>query len=450
MPNVIKYQFDSDPQKALAGMGKMIAKQEESIQKLKEMNRQGKKAGGEMVGRAASLVTQWLSVGGAISSARAALQQYQQQSAQAAQKRLSKEDVLKKLIQISGGDEKKYNAFVRTGETLSKDYGIEEVQALIDVFTGASLGLSNKQIVKVGGWKKFVSKITPLVEGSAGIATQFGEAALGGTHAGRINAGLAGAEFSKVGVEELMANVLAPGQSVLKLGGTPAELFAAVSVFAKGLKSVEEAATVVGRYADVVTRDKRFKGVGYIESLEMLSRMSESERKAVIGENVRAEKGMGLGLQNLEVLKDLVDEINRSVAATGTPTSRINLAKDLSDKVLGPMTAQQRTKASRGIAEEKVMGLPQLRREAMRDTVMEAATTNKLNVFARWVLEKEFGFHMATGTDPEVMARQYGTTLTHQRGEEMTRENIARNIDELVRLGRERNDQVRISGEPLE
>lgn len=314
----------------------------------------------------------------------------------------TEEEGLKRLIQISGGDKARFADFKATAVALQTERGFGPAEALKLVFEGVSLGLSTAEVRDAGKFKGFAANISPLIQAGAGIRAAFGESALGGTLDSAINALLAGAEASKVDVTQLSSSVLGPAQAVKRLGGTAAETVAAVATAAVALKSVEEAETAISRLADVLVKDRRFKGKGLVESIEILAGLTERQRDLVIGENVRARRGAGVLIESLEKLKSTLASVDEAVAATGTKESRINQALRLSgsDVKLANLTIKQRAVALQTVAETGEFGSEQLQRDAIFAAVRADLTDKGAGFFERLAVNTEIALADFFGTAP--------------------------------------------------
>jgi len=314
----------------------------------------------------------------------------------------SEESERKRLIQIAGGSKEKLAAFHKTADQLVIERGIGLAEALNLVFEGTSLGLSQSQIRASGRFKAFASDIQPLFQATAGLRAAFGKDAAGGSIDANINALLAGAEASKVDVVTLSRAVLGPAQSVKKLGGTAEETIAAVSVAAIALKSSEEAETAVGRLSDVLARDRRFKGLGLEASIDLLASFTEAQRDAVIGENVRAKRGAGVLIENIGLFKRTLENVNESIAATGTIESRINQALALvgQDPTLVSLTIRQRAAGQLAISERN-FGNKQLLRDAASEAIFADLNNNRAGFLRRVMTRGVVGFQNFFGMDAE-------------------------------------------------
>jgi len=324
----------------------------------------------------------------------------------------TEEEGLKRLLQISGGSTAKFESFKTTARQLQVERGIEPAEALKLVFEGISLGLSNAEVRDAGKFKGFAKDISPLLQAGAGIRAAFGEEALGGKLDSVVNALLAGAEASKVDVTQLSSSVLGPAQSVKKLGGTAGETVAAVATAAVALKSVEEAETAIGRLADVLVKDRRFKGKGLVESVEILAGLTERQREQVIGDNVRARRGAGVLIENLERLKLTLASVDEAVAGTGTADSRINQALRLSgqDRTLSALTIKQRAAGLLSTTDTSRFGSEELLRQAILDAKRADLSARGAGFIERTTTGIGIAFDEFFGTRSGVLLQQAGAS----------------------------------------
>lgn len=380
MPGKAQIIFNASVDKSIQAMSRQIDKLEEQNNKLREANQESRKATEGLEGMDGALssiggrVAGLLSVGSAVAGITSAVREFQVLRESGIEGTLSEEGSLKRLIQISGGDEKRFQELRAIGADLSDTFGIERAEALQLTFEGASLGMSDEEIRRSGRFKRFAENVRPLFTGAAGISAAFGEGAVGGTVDTAVNAMLAAAEKSKVGVEDIAANVLAPAQSVKALGGTGEELLAALSVGAVALKSPEEASTAIGRLADVVRGDERFAGKGLGSAIDLLASMSPDEVTDVLGENVRARRGFGVLTENREAFRDTLAEIKAAIRETGTAGSRISMAVRLAETAEPVQSIE-----GFNIAEQRLRGTTQeYFSDELANAIIEKAVTTAL------------------------------------------------------------------------
>ncbi|KPL05257.1 hypothetical protein AMJ85_12040 [candidate division BRC1 bacterium SM23_51] len=293
----VHIEFTSDHQKVLQGLARSNEKLDQQVRKLRQVDRAGRGVGQSFQNAFAGISSTIAGMVGlhmAIGKVNQALQQQMELRRSVVGRIEHEEYALKRLIQISGGKPEVFKRYKEIAATLVEKPGMPHAEALDLVFKGVSLGFTDEQIKQMGQFKRFAGDVRPLLEGIAGLRAAFGKEAAGGTPESVMNAMLAAAEKSKVDVEMVAAEALTSAQAVKQLGGTAEESLAALAVATEGLKSAERAATAVGRFADVVGRDPRFRGKGLTAALVTMSQMTELQRKAVLGENIRAVRGAGV------------------------------------------------------------------------------------------------------------------------------------------------------------
>ncbi len=437
MADNVHITFTSEHEKVLQGLAKTNAKLEKQIGNLKKLNREGRGATKSIKGIGAAAfagAAGFVSMSRAIGAVNSALQRQAQIRKGAAGRIEEQERTLKQLVQVSNTQEDLNNHLANTARIRAAGPGITQGQAQALQFQGVSLGFTPDEIVQIAGFKKFASDLGPVIEGIAGLGAAFGKQALGGTPRTRVNALLAAAQLSKVDIETISGEALTAAQPVKGLGGTAAETLAAVSVATVGLKSAEVAATAVARLADVLKGQRQFKGKGLAESLEILAGLSERRRADVIGKNIRAERGAGVLLQNLDAFRSTLAEINRAVAAppgTGRAAVAMRLAETTAP--LADLIGAQRAREERKAGEEKRFGPAQLDRNAIFDILSDVTEPGAIVQATQ-----DFDKFLANlfGQDPLTVAQaQRGLRLFRPEDQE-AQEEFTRRVRELgVELG---------------
>ncbi len=485
MSQNVHVEFTSDHEKVMRGLQKQNAGLQKSVDQLRKINREGKKASksvGKIGGSAFAALAQFGSLRAAIMRVNAALQQQVQLRREAAGRIESQESSRKRLLQISGGDPEKLAGFERTAATLVRQQGFSVAEAQELTFAGISTGFTNEQIVKMGNFKKFAKDIKPLIEGVAGIQKVFGAGALGGTPESIISASLIGARESKVSVEQLLAEVLKPGKSIRRLGGTAAETLAATAVATITTKSPELAATEVARLADVLGTKKQFKGQSFSESLKQLSLLSGPQQEKLIGKNLRAQRGVDALLNNLPLFLSILAKVKAgAISGPQSMSQRLQRLSE-SDPILRGLSGKQRARESSHQTSEDIEGPRQLTREAVVAVLQElmertgqTPITKAQIDFQLWLREafglraegvigrSTFGRHAYTRF--QELLEQSGYTLDPSTGRVMPLQGAAtgdtpasntqadetnRLLDNIDRNIEEGKGSLVVSGEPLE
>lgn len=409
MPRGLKYQIDADPSKAIAAQNKHIAKLDEEIRKLRELGQTGQRAGNRAaqgMDKLLSRAARFVSLAGAIGLARQALQEFAEVRTGAAEDIRQREQGVKQLLQISDTAQQLQRK-KDLANFLTTEYGVNYLRGPEVVFQGFSLGLNEEQIKNMGRYKWFAENILPSVVAPGKLFAAFGPQAAGGTEDTVTNAILAAARFSAANISQLSEAVLGPAADVEKLGGTARETIAAVSIAAKALKSVDEAETAVARFAQVIARHPRFKGLGIERSLEKLAGMSESARERIVGENVRARKGLHVLLKNLEDFPLVMQLIDAAIAATGTPESEINRRIRAGRETPSERARfeAQRAEGRRRVEEER-LGVIGLQQQTVLEAYRAYAARADIGVAERFMGMAQLRTRAFLGATPEAMARQ--------------------------------------------
>jgi hypothetical protein len=354
--------------------------------------RQNKRAfGPQAVAGLARYAGGFLSIGTAIATAGKALRDFRETQKSAAAGVTGSAADIKRLVQISGGDPKRFAAYMGALPELAKQ-GVKPAEAIQMMFAGQSLGFTRQQVVSAGRYKAFAQDLKPLLEAPAGLRAAFGADTFGGKMDAAVNALLAGAEKSRVNVEQLAAQVLTPAQAVKKLGGGAVETIAAVSTAAPALASVEEAATAVGRASDILARQKKLKGGGLLAGIEYAAGLSEKDLTKLIGENIRAERGIRVLIENLPKFRETIDAIGVAVRETGTEDSRIKQAVAIARQAgpLRELRQAERAEATRRVEEMGALAAPELQRKAIEDATMAVYAKRGVGPFSRMATQAEF------------------------------------------------------------
>jgi hypothetical protein len=341
-----------------------------------------------------------VSIGTAIGTATRALRDYREVQKSAAGGVTGSAADIKRLVQISGGDPRRFQQYMQGMGGLAKQ-GVMPAEAMQLMFAGPSLGFTVPEVVSAGRYKAFAQDLKPLLEAPAGLRAAFGAETFGGKMDAAINALLAGAEKSRVNVEQLASQVLTPAQAVKKLGGGAVETIAAVSTAAPALASVEEAATAIGRAADILARKPELKGRGLVAGIEYAAGLSEKDLTKLIGENVRAERGIRVLIENLPKFRGTIEAINTAVRDTGTMESRINQGIRLarSERPLRELRMAERAESARKLGEMQAFAAPELQREAIQNALMAVYAQQRVGPFSRLATQAEFGIRALLGDD---------------------------------------------------
>lgn len=303
---------------------------------------------------------------------------------------------MKKLVTLAKGDPHKLAGFLQTSGNLRSKFGFGPALALETVFSGKSFGFDAGQIEEFGSFRRFSMDVRPFMKASAGMQAAFGAK---GAHFANpditMAALLAAAEASEVEPSVIATAAMAAAQAVKNLGGNPEELLAAMAPIIAGSKTTETAVTGIGRFADVVERDPRFKGVGLLGAVDLAAGLSERELKKLIGENVQAKRGFGLQKENRAAVAAVLESILSAEAAVGTERSLLaGTARVVrGHRGLAIQGMAQSAASAADLAEEKALSAAQNLRNIQADTlrqirVAQGTSENVLANINDWLDQK--------------------------------------------------------------
>ncbi len=388
---MIVVEMTSDEARLWKGMRRIVAQQEKMERGFTKVGRSGQRAGDKSkaafaTGPLKSYVAALVGVGGITMGLRSVIglfDKFKERAKGAGQELYETETNMKKLLQISG-TQAEYDAHIASADQLVKQRGIPLAEALGLEFKGASVGFTSEQVQTFGSFKEFSTEIAPLIDAVGGLKKAFGSEVAGGTIKSTINALLVGAKTSKAELAEIAEHVLRPAQAVKRTGGNAPELVATLGVIGHALKSTDEAATQIRAMATELHKNEQLRGKGLLGGVEALSGMSQQQRDKVLT-NVRAASGYGLITQNLAEIHQVEAGIREAIAATGTPGSKIQQARELYARSpeLVSMTEASKALQIRRMTEQRRLGAPELTVEAVIDTMRSTLVDEGAGPFAQ-------------------------------------------------------------------
>lgn len=398
-PQRAQVVWEHDVDKALSDMNRQLTAIQEQNEALKETGGHAEDAskktdllGGSLDG-VVSKVAGIVSIGAAMAGIVDSVRDFQSLQANAAAGLLGEEATRKQLIQISGGDAERFAELSAISDDVSTRFGIERSAAQQFTFEGASLGLTDAEILRSARFSRFTADPTSLITGAAGFQAAFGEETTGGSIDSIVNAGLQAAGVSKVGVSDIFREALGGAQAVKSIGGTGEELLAAIGVATVALKSTEEATTQVRALANLLaTEGGAFKDAGLLGGLEILEAMSPDDLQDLVGKNVRAKGGASVLLQNLDQFRATLAAEERAIEATGSADSNINRAVALAES-LPSVAGIERAKsgAAMQITAERDAFQDELTREAIRSAYQATLAEAEIGPVNRGILGAQLG-----------------------------------------------------------
>jgi len=323
----IRYDIDADPQRAVQKLSRVVAKQEQVIQKLHGTNRAGRKTGGTF-SKVTKSLSSMISVGAGLSIITRFFQDMKRQGEEAQSTIDSMFDSMRRLSQIAKTPEE-FQKFRNIAFDVSKETGLALKDAVDLTFSALSSEFTPEQIkqfapvqstIDLAGAFRTVELLRTQFKGTAGTPEQI------------LAQVLAGSKKSPLGFEEVGPGTARAAAAFSGLGGTIQETIAATAFAAKGEKP-EEAVTGIRAFADELAKKDAFVGRGLIDSIKQLRDQFgtagggvDEERLAAFFSNTRARAGAKLLVPNLDTLQKFVSDIERGRAQAGTPEGPIQTA----------------------------------------------------------------------------------------------------------------------------
>lgn len=336
------FVYEGETGEAVRAIKRLEVSVTKAEKSLKGMGRAGKSTGESFDGMGlAKQLAGWVSVGGAIAAATVAMQEH------AAIRKSTLEDMgaiqadWKRLVQISlpedltEGWEVALANFQRAkalGDVLGTEYGMGQGRYLF-AFEALSSGFTEAETKNIAVFRKFADDITSVMRGVAGVKAAYGREALGGKPAGITGGMLSAAAIAKVGIEDIAGATLAMSAEVKAIKGTAAESIAALGPITFALDSTQEATTAIARLAQVMRRDEEMKTAGLFGAMRLMMEMTEGERDALIGENVRARRGYDKMTEAWPKIQKSFENIQIGLSFAGTEYAPAAMAKTVAEHI---------------------------------------------------------------------------------------------------------------------
>jgi len=438
----LKYQIEGDPQKAIAALSKLVAKQEEAVQKLRDTNKAGRDVNrtfdgmGDAIGR-------YVTVGAGIAVVATALRQQEQIANEAAQRISGMADNLKRLIQISNsaGESRALQGLARG---IASDVGIPEGQAIGLAVEGITSGFTPAETKTLSRAVLFEADAQRFIKAIDSIHDAFTD--LPGGVEGTANVALRGLkERTQANVNEVLEAAKANADIFGELGGTFVQA-AAIGTVTAGQRDPQQAAAQVRMFLSKLITDPqgRFKGgADVFADIKASEALSDPEMDKLFGEREKAGAALarGLLLRNLPRMETLAGAMSAAAGAAGTPSSLFAQAqrRAIEDPRLASDLAKRR--AEERLAESREgEGITENRRKAVIAETMRRLEGEGRNFLNLGLNRLGLELSRVTGMSPEYIAQQ-GAVSIRGRAPFMPATRALRD-----RVNRERDEVLESSG----
>lgn len=438
----LKYQIEGDPQKAITALSKLVAKQEEAIQKLKDTNRAGRDVNRTVDGMS-DAIQQYVTIGAGVAVVATALRQQEQIATEAAQRIGGMADNLKRLIQISNSATES-KAIQGLAKGIARDVGIPENQAIGLAVEGITSGFTPDQTKTLSRVALFEADAVRFVKAMDAIHDSFTD--LPGGVEGTANTALRLLKERTFGnVNEVLEAAKANADIVGELGGTFAQA-GAIATVAAGQRDPQQAAGQIRMFLSKLITDPqgRFKGGGDVfADIRASEGLTDQQIDKLFGERERAGATLarGLLLRNLPRMEALAGEASAAAGAAGTSQSLFREAqrRALDDPRLASTIAMRRSEERLAESREGE-GITENRRKSVISETMrrlEGEGRNFLNLgLNRLLLETS----RITGMSPEYIAEQGAVSIRGRAPFTFSNQELRDRVD------RERTDILQSAG----
>jgi len=314
----VKFVLDADTAKAVQGFLKVVDAQKKTEGQFDRTNRKGQKQGDMLlkigtdgVRHIAGLVTQWISVAGAIGGATKALSAYNAMKAAGEDRAKSVRFQLGALSQLFAGDQQGFDKAVAEGYKTSVQAGMPLGEALGLQFGLQSFGIADQREMFADLYGT-VEDVKATAEAAVTLQTAFGEKETGSIR-DVLSKGLAASGKTKTSLDTIM-NAMSGGAALFRqLGASDEEAWATAAVLSRVTKNPEEAITQMeGITTGLMRHDLGGKGMfAGLQAIDKeLAGKTEAERIAWFG---RKEGNIGA----LNVTNNMADvmDVFREVSA---------------------------------------------------------------------------------------------------------------------------------------
>lgn len=406
----VDYKVGADAQKAIDELSKMNAKLQESVEGLKNADKEGKNAGGALDGLV-SKVGGMISLGAAIGGVATMLNQVEADAQAAFDTIEAAIASTKKLLQISPTTED-LEGFKKTTTEIQLSTGLSRELSssiLFDVLSAGGTQQGGKEAAGVFAIEEEPQAVAAAVFNLRGLNEQFGSVAelinLLGEAAGGANA--------QIG--SLAAVTIDPLKTALAKGaqGDPAtiieEMLAVIGGATVGSPSPEKTRTQVQAFLNVMGTQGMFAGQGVMDTIRDFAGMSESERAGILGSNQEAATGGMSVLLRMNQIEATTAKLAEARALTGTGDSYLATRLEIAslDPELATVAGSRRAAQALAVQQE-ADALFEGRQESV-ETAAKAlilrespgAGGHVTNALVQTVLEFQDRF----GVSPETMAK---------------------------------------------
>lgn len=322
----LRYQVESDPSKAIQSLAKLVAKQEEVINKLKETSRAGRDTKVTFEDITGAL-GRYISVAAGLRFVSQAFQEQEQRATEAARRIDGMSDNLKRLIQISASTSESQSL-----QQLAKDIALsggigDENKALAFAIEATTSGFSQQETRTLARVGKFEADSIGFVKAMDAISDAFKN--LPGGVEGTINTSLRLLqERTQANIVEVLQGAAANADVVGELGGSFAQA-AALQTFAAGQRDPQQVSSQIRLFLSKLITDpqKRFLGgPDVFADIRASETLTDAEMDKLFGERERAGAALarGLLLRNLPRIEALSAEAS---AAALSPQSLLAQAE---------------------------------------------------------------------------------------------------------------------------
>ena len=253
----ITFRVDADTGRAVQGFLALIDKQRQAERKFRDMGTAAKGAGRaskrttDRMGKGLGNVTfQAGTLRGALDKVTEAYRFMSQEQDTSARKLEAIVEGTKRLVQVST-TMKESGELSGLARSIAASGVVDAAQAQEMVFAAKSVGLTRDlgTFTRAGMFMDPTSAIMTVGK----LQAAFGEEAVGGSRRA-LNMVIGGAAQADVTVDKMAQASLVAAQASSRLGGTPEELMAFLSVLSPAMKSPETAAFRISRFASVLSR----------------------------------------------------------------------------------------------------------------------------------------------------------------------------------------------------
>jgi hypothetical protein len=303
----------------------------------------------------------------AIGTVTEALDFMNQQAERGAQSLQKLEGPSKSLVQITSNLMEMQKARGQAMALASK-YGLTNEQAIGLMVSARNRGMEGESDL-FGQVSSFTARPEGMVDAVADLQDAFGKQKSGGART-LMNQLLAGAEKSKLNLENFAEPTVSNAGFVSSIGGSPEELMGSMSVLSGVLGTGERAAMRIGRGAATFKKMGLDKEGGLIGAFKKFQQLPEDERKKAAGESMEMAQFVEAFGSNLGDIEQRTKEIG---AAGRAPRSADYVARSVDiaerDPYLSSVKRERATAAAREAA-EMPYGESRLRAEARINEAM--------------------------------------------------------------------------------